>query len=525
MLPVPSSLGRVSLVGLVGGLLLSLALGWAPGVTAAGAGLLLLASAFALSVPLGRRVRRQRLEFAWWLDKGAAGAAGAAVPDIPFSLRCYVRHRGELPIVLEQVRPLVGGGVRLLAPRRASIRVKPQARTELSLTLVAPSAGRVVLHGLAVVLRGPLGLFGVPLYFPNPLSVRVLPRAAATRPRLRAAIFDRVTERAGRSGRRRRGGGTELYELRQLVPGDPFRSIAWKASARRGTWMVKEVEEEVQQTRWLLLDVSGTMRGGEPGQRKLDYALEWAAAEARRALDAGDRVGLLTLDGRVLAHVAAAEGGKQMLRIYDALLGATELTDSDLTQPDDDEVLRIVARYVRRQDGVDYAARGELDTAGLLGHLARSLSSRSSRDEVVASTAAGVLARRFCRARGIPLAHRPELPLGQKAASFTQALAIAGARGLPATLTLVTDFDGLLGADSLVGAARGLRLKAHRLEVVWPPLVEEPATSRLEADLARVYARRERRRFEWMRRSLGAVGVDVRQGPRMRRATAGEAKP
>jgi hypothetical protein len=206
-----------------------------------------------------------------------------------------------------------------------------------------------------------------------------------------------------------------------------------------------------------------------------------------------------------------------MLRIYDALLAATELTDSDLTQPDDDEVLRIVARYVRKQDGVDYAAGSDLDTAGLLGHLARSLPSRSAREEVVASTAAGVLARRFCKARGIPLPHRPELSPGQKAASFAQALAIAGARGLPATLTLLTDLDGLTDADSMVGAARGLRRKAHRLEVVCPPLALPGKQGGLISDLGVIYSRREHRRFESMRARLGAVGVDVRTGPRMRR--------
>ena len=38
------------------------------------------------------------------------------------------------------------------------------------------------------------------------------------------------------------GSGTELRELRELRPGDPFKSIAWKASARSGKLLVREVE-------------------------------------------------------------------------------------------------------------------------------------------------------------------------------------------------------------------------------------------------------------------------------------------
>ena len=73
---------------------------------------------------------------------------------------------------------LVPGGARILDDEPdAVLTVPPGTRTEFSFRLVAPATGRVVLHGLAVRLGGPLGLFEVPLYFPNPLVVKVLPQA------------------------------------------------------------------------------------------------------------------------------------------------------------------------------------------------------------------------------------------------------------------------------------------------------------------------------------------------------------
>ena len=64
----------------------------------------------AATVPLGRRVRAQRLEFAWWLAQREATVSGAVVPQVPFQVRCYVRHRGTTPIELTRVEPILATG-------------------------------------------------------------------------------------------------------------------------------------------------------------------------------------------------------------------------------------------------------------------------------------------------------------------------------------------------------------------------------------------------------------------------------
>ncbi|MCZ7678951.1 MAG: DUF58 domain-containing protein [Sandaracinaceae bacterium] len=220
------------------------------------------------------------------------------VPHKPFEVRCFLRHRGGMRLSLRELVPVVPGGARLEGGEHvAGLALEPNARTDFTFRLIAPAAGRVVLHGLAVTLPGPLGLFCVPLYFPNPLVIKVLPQAAQRSRAAPRTITGLPVERSGASLLRPAGSGTELRELRELMPGDPFKSIAWKASARMGRLMVRAVEQEVQETRYVIVDVSGTMRGGEPGRRKIDFAVEAAAAEARRALDAGDRIGLVTVDG------------------------------------------------------------------------------------------------------------------------------------------------------------------------------------------------------------------------------------
>mgnify|MGYP002147603408 CR=1 FL=1 len=94
-------------------------------------------------------------------------------------------------------------------------------------------AGQWFVHGAAVRLCDRLGLYTVEAYFPSALRLKVLPRSqprvALPVARLAAGAPD---QRLGAHTLRQRGLGGELRELREYVPGDPFKLIAWKASAR-----------------------------------------------------------------------------------------------------------------------------------------------------------------------------------------------------------------------------------------------------------------------------------------------------
>lgn len=513
MLPIPTTTAFATLVGALAMVLIGVLTASWPSVIFGSAILAGLSFCLAMTMPLGRRVRRHRLEFAWWLAHAEPGSGGGAVvPGKPFDVRCFLRHRGAMRLALRELTPIVPGGAELAGGEPEALALHPNARTDFSFRLVAPAAGRVVLHGLAVTLPGPLGLFEVPLYFPNPLVIKVLPRAAL---RTRAAprtITGLPVERSGASLMLPAGSGTELRELRELLPGDPFKSIAWKASARMGRMMVREVEQEVQETRYVIVDVSGTMRGGEPGKRKLDFAVEAAAAEARRTLDAGDRIGLLTVDGRLLGHVTPNDGRPQMLKVFEALLDATEAVDEDLTEIDDDEVAAVVGRYVRQQDGVDFSRSKGWNVPMLVRHVEGALADVADRERVRASSPAGALLRRFCRVRGIPLPYRPDPRDGAKGPGLAAALREAGGRSrTPMSVVVITDLDGIGAPDELCAAAKLLRLHGHAVSFVVPDgttFAREPQ-SEIERDVFTVYARAEHRRVEEARAMLLPLGVPV----------------
>lgn len=515
MLPIPTRTALLAVAGAVALLFVgAVAASW-PVAVLGGLTMVGLALCLAMTMPLGRRVRRHRLEFAWWLGHAEPGSGGGAVvPEKPFEVRCFLRHRGGMHLELRGLTALAPGGARRVDEDGDVLALEPNSRTEFGFRLVAPAVGRVVLHGLAVTLPGPLGLFEVPLYFPNPLVIKVLPKAALRTRAAPRSITGLPIERSGASLLSPAGSGTELRELRELHPGDPFKSIAWKASARAGRLMVREVEQEVQQTRYVVLDVSGTMRGGVPGRRKLDFAVEAAAAEARRALDAGDRIGLVTVDGRMLAHVQPNDGRPHLLRIFEALLSAIEAVDEDLTEIDDAEVAAVVGRYVRQQDGVDFA-RGDgkgWNVQMLVRHVAEALEDVEDKEPIRASSSAGALLRRFCRVRGIPLPYRPDPRDGSKGPGLAAALREVGGRSRsPMSITVVTDFDAVGSLDDLEQSTKLLRMHRHTVAYVVPDATTfaDAPEGELERDVFSVYARTERRHYEEARKVLAPYGVPV----------------
>lgn len=507
-----ASAGALMLLGLVMGSVEALVLG---------SGLAVLwATLLAVTMPLGRRARGAKVEFAWWLahQRGSQGGAGqGVVAGGPLEVRAYVRNRGPFPMRLQHAQPLTHS-TQIHPHVPFALEVPPHSRTEFSFVLVPKACGRVVLHGLALQLSGPLGLFSVPLYFPNPLSVIVLPRSSQSLS-MRSRLLGGEGDRPGASRLQRRGAGTELHELRDLQPGDPFNAIAWKPSARRGKLLVREVESEVQRTVYFALDTSSTMRGGRPGTRRLDLALEWVTAQAKRALTEGHRVGLLTFDTRVGERIAASEGRPHLMRLYERLVATTEVVDEDLTEPTDAEVLAMVGTYLRAQDGVEYLRAHQWDTPALLRHIKGHIAGQAPQ----ASSAVGMAVRAFCQVRGLPIAHRTLANPSRKTEACVHAVqeAMRLLKG-PGELHLVTDLQAMNPEDiaQCMGLARRHGMKARVAAVLRGPEPGETRPATVEAkraptdrtlseDLDYLYDLGDRRRYGEAQGTFGRVGVPV----------------
>ncbi len=165
---------------------------------------------------------------------------------------------------------------------------------ELEYTIKALVRGDYNIGPVKLVLLSPLGLCGKPLgelretqtYF------KVVPQFYALRFKEAPATI-KYTKPPGGHPVKARGMGVELEHIREYMPGDDFRKIAWKISARNPLreLMVKETMSEVRLELFIVVDAGIESSLGYP-QRLIDYYIEAAGSLILAALDKGDVIGL-----------------------------------------------------------------------------------------------------------------------------------------------------------------------------------------------------------------------------------------
>jgi uncharacterized protein (DUF58 family) len=205
-------------------------------------------------------------------------------------------------------------------------------------------------------------MFEVPLTFANPYGIEVGPRPLSAYLHAGRGGPSLLMAPSGRAGRLR-GDGTSLRELREHQPGDPFRRIAWRATARRGKLLVREFEREERDVVWVVLDVSVELWAGPVGRAPLDLLIDEAAAIVARHLGRGDRVGLAVFANTVRLTIPPDSGLGQGQKVLHALVTAGATLDASRSDLDELDVAVRVIEHLRPLDdrGLSDVRRGDLD--------------------------------------------------------------------------------------------------------------------------------------------------------------------
>lgn len=271
---------------------------WAPaGFAAVGLTLGLLVVAAAEGVRLGRvRLRT-------WRPERLALPVGRPVP---IDLDLAHDHPGPLAVTVRQALPDRCGG-----DGRSAAALIPAGRTaHLPLEAIGRERGEEILPPPWAAWTcwhlwerlGPIGRATIVDITPDLVAV------GRERRRLDALFLRGLGARLAP----RRGQGREFDRLRDAVVGDDLRSVAWKATARRGRLTVREFRVERSQEVLLAVDRGFRMGVAVHSPRgplaRLDHALNAALLTAWLAHRSEDRVGLVTFADGVDPGLAPARG-------------------------------------------------------------------------------------------------------------------------------------------------------------------------------------------------------------------------
>lgn len=171
---------------------------------------------------------------------------------------------------------------------------------------------------LRLYIASPLGLVQRRYNAGSPQTLPVYPSFIQMRKYDLMAVSKRLTD-YGIKKMRRIGHSMEFEQIKNYVPGDDYRTLNWKATARQGQLMVNSYVDEKAQHVYCVIDKSRAMRMPFHGLSLLDYAINATLALSKVVLLREDKAGLLTISDRRGATLMADRKPGQLNTIMETL--------------------------------------------------------------------------------------------------------------------------------------------------------------------------------------------------------------
>ncbi|GAB4338505.1 MAG: DUF58 domain-containing protein [Flammeovirgaceae bacterium] len=150
--------------------------------------------------------------------------------------------------------------------------------------------------------------------------------------------FSKVPTQTGIKKIRRIGHNLEFEQIREYVQGDDYRSINWKATARKSQpqitrLMVNQYQDEKSQQVYAIIDKGRLMQAPFQQMTLLDYAINASLAISNIVIKKQDKAGLITFNHQLGTTLKASNLPSQLKLIMDALyLEKTSFKESNFEQ-------------------------------------------------------------------------------------------------------------------------------------------------------------------------------------------------
>jgi len=205
-----------------------------------------------------------------------------------------------------------------------------QGNTKIFSYIIHPvKRGEYQFGYLNVFISTILNIVSRRLRFDQNKNVKVYPSYVQMRKYQIMAISDRLME-VGIKKVRKIGHSMEFEQIKDYVRGDDYRTINWKATARKRQLMVNHYIDERAQQIYSVIDMGRTMKMPFDKMSLLDYAINTSLVISNIALLKHDKAGIITFNSKVNSVLPAERNSVQMKKILDMLYKQeTDFMESD----------------------------------------------------------------------------------------------------------------------------------------------------------------------------------------------------
>jgi uncharacterized protein (DUF58 family) len=243
-----------------------------------------------------------------------------------FEVRVTVRLESVLTLPHVAIADWVPLGVEHAdGERRGDGILTAETPLELAYRIRCPAVGRVRFEGVRIHLADLQGFFFHGTFLPALVSLRVLPVLTDAEGQAATAKRHNLLPPPGVHRLRRPGSGSELLDLRDYLPGDPPKTIAWKVSARRDRLITRVYESEVPLRCTLFVDTSHSVRLGPAGNNALARLIGIATAAAQANTAGRDLTGLGLVDEQFASMIRPARTPRHLVQLLQKLADVANL--------------------------------------------------------------------------------------------------------------------------------------------------------------------------------------------------------
>lgn len=227
----------------------------------------------------------------------------------PFAVQ--LRIIDEIPVVF-QARNI--NFLMALAPARPELPAAATCRYNVRPT----HRGEYAFGRIRLFTSTSLGLIERRFTCGEPETIKVYPSYLMLHRYELMAISNNLTD-MGIKKIRRIGHHTEFEQIKEYVKGDDYRTINWKASARRHMLMVNVYQDERSQQLYNVIDKGRMMQQAFKGMTLLDYAINASLVLSYVAIHKEDKAGLATFNDSFDTFLPASRQSGQMQMLLEGL--------------------------------------------------------------------------------------------------------------------------------------------------------------------------------------------------------------